>query len=483
MKKNILLLINGFGVERNNSYNVYSAELMPTMDRLTKEKIFVSIPNNYLDYKSSYRNFSMGINEALTYSLIENNIYSEEYKSNQLLKYTVNELNKYEGSRLHIIVYWDSSKTIEQLTTYLRYIQTVTKSKIFLHIILCHKSLNDYKDIEKGFSVLNYELGNNVKIGIVTGESNLNNVLGAKDFIKNIVTEYGEKWKDLTKKVQVLLQTKTKPYETRTFSVNSDYKLLENDQILIFNFSNIDFNLFKNELKAQKYRQLDLSKISYYSLFPTICSEQIPFMYNFAVSSNYTLNSLKSINARCLIFDKKDNCPYINYYLTGLRNTVDENLKYLPTDDGFIYDPQKVLQTIQSYDKELYIINYEINTCKNIEEMKDRLSKIDAVIKVLDDYITQNNYALIISSFYGIETDLYNAKQELCKVDFSGRVPLIIDDKSISLSQFSILEGSLFDLSNTIMYNINKDYKNTGLLKKKSSLLSIFYKKSKESKK
>ena len=91
MKKNILLLINGFGVERNNSYNVYSAELMPTMDKLTKERIFVSIPNNYLDYKSSYRNFSMGINEALTYSLIENNIYSEEYKSNQLLKYTVNE--------------------------------------------------------------------------------------------------------------------------------------------------------------------------------------------------------------------------------------------------------------------------------------------------------------------------------------------------------------------------------------------------------
>ena len=47
MKKEVLFLINGFGVERNDSYNVYSAELMPNMDKLTKEGVFVSIPNKY----------------------------------------------------------------------------------------------------------------------------------------------------------------------------------------------------------------------------------------------------------------------------------------------------------------------------------------------------------------------------------------------------------------------------------------------------
>ena len=41
-------------------------------------------------------------------------------------------------------------------------------------------------------------------------------------------------------------------------------------------------------------------------------------MYNYAVASSYTLNSLKSINAKCLVFDLKDKCPFINYYLTGL---------------------------------------------------------------------------------------------------------------------------------------------------------------------
>ncbi|UKI57195.1 MAG: hypothetical protein L6V81_07400 [Clostridium sp.] len=50
-------------------------------------------------------------------------------------------------------------------------------------------------------------------------------------------------------------------------------------------------------------------------------------MYNYAVSSTYALNALKTIGAKCLVIDLKDKCPYINYYLTGLRNNVDESLK------------------------------------------------------------------------------------------------------------------------------------------------------------
>ena len=49
MKKNILLLINGFGIEKADSHSVYSAELMPNMDRLTHEMVFASTPNSFLE--------------------------------------------------------------------------------------------------------------------------------------------------------------------------------------------------------------------------------------------------------------------------------------------------------------------------------------------------------------------------------------------------------------------------------------------------
>ncbi len=482
MKKNILFLINGFGVERNDSYSVYSDALMPNMAAIIKEKIFASIPNKFLDYKSAYRNFSMGINYPLTYSLIENNIGTGELYDNQLLKYIINEAVTHK-SRLHIICYWDSEKTLEHLIPFLKTIQKNNISRIFVHIVLCQKAMEDYKDIERGLNSLSYDIGGNVKLGVVTGENNFYNILNAKDLVKNFMTEFGEKWKDLTKKIEVQVQTRTAPCDTRTFSVNPTYRFEDNDQVLLFNYNNVDLNMFRSELYAQKFRQVNLDSVKFYSLFPVRAEVQLPFMYNFAVSSNYTLDTLKQINATCIVFDKKDNCSYINYYLTGLRNTVDDSLKYIPTDDGFIYNPEQLLNVIKTYDKSLYIINYEIDSCKTLEEIKERLKQIDNIIGVLDKYIRDNNMGLFITSLYGIEKMMYNAKSELIKINFSGRSPLIIDDNNIGLTTHTVLEGTLYDLSNTIYSNINPEYKVPGIIKKKSSLLSIFYKKPKEEKK
>ena len=482
MKKNILFLINGFGVERSDSYNVYSASLMPNMDKLTKERIFTSIPNKFLDYKSAYRNFSMGINNPLTYSLVENNIGTGDFSKNELYKYIINEtlLNK---SRLHIICFWDSDKTIEHLMAYVREIQKNNISRVFIHLVLCQRALADYKQIDHDLNVLNYDLGPNVKIGIVTGESNFYNILNARDLVKNYMTEFGEKWRDLSKKVAVLEQTRTSPRDTRTFSVNPTYRLENNDQILIFNYNNIDLTLFRRELFAQKFRQVDFNTIKFYSLFPVKAEIQLPFLYNFAVSANYTLDTLKTINASCLVMDKTENCSYINYYLTGLRNSIDDHLKYLPTDDGFIYDADKLIQTINTYNKNIYIINYEIDSCKTLEELLSRLTSIDVVIGKLDEFCRANNIGLFITSLYGLEKEMYNQKQELLKINFFGRCPLIIDTQGINATNYSVIEGTLYDLANSIYHLTNPEFKETGLLKKKTALLSFLYKKPKEVKK
>ena len=479
MKKNILMFINGFGIERGDSYTVYTPELMPNMERLRMQKLFSSIPNKYLDYKSAYRNFSMGIDNPLTYSLVENNINHAEFYDNEMLKYIINQtvVNK---SRLHIVCFWESDKTIEQLNQYLSVIKKNNISRIFLHLVLCQKSMYDYKDIQRGLNALNYEAGSNVKVGVVTGENNFYSLLPAKDLVKNFMTEFGEKWKDLNKKVEVLNQTKTVPNDTRTFSVNPTYRFENNDQILFFNYNNIDLTMFRKELFEQKFRQVDFNTIKFYSLFPVKAEVQIPFIYNYAVSSSYMLDSLIKANTSCLVFDKKENCAYINYYLNGLRNTIDDRLKYIPTDDNINYDVNKLIETINSFDRGLYIINYDIRGAKSLEELKSHLSKIDGIIGALDAFVKQNNYGLFISSLYGIETQMYNSKQELVKINFSGRAPVLVDDNDINASSHTLVEGSLFDLCNSILSNINPEYKVPGLLRKKAGIFSIFYKKPKE---
>ena len=473
MKRNILLLINGFGVEQRDSYNVYTENLMPNLDKLTKTCMFSSISSNDLDYRTAYRTFSIGINEALTYSVVNNAINNESYKKNDLFKYLISQLNTI-STRLHIICYWDNDTTIYQLITYLRELTTLTKVGIYVHLIMNQKSLNDYRNIEKNLNSLNYEIGNNVKIGIIGGADN--NLL-YKDFNKMLVAESGEKWKDITKKVSTLYDTRTIPSQTRVFALNDGFALNDNDSILFFNYSNINVTPYTKELIEQRLRQLNLGTIKFYSLFP-VKSENvnIPHLYDYAVSSTYTLNSLKSIGAKCMVMAKKDYCININNYLTGLRNVFDNDLKYMPTDNGFIYDGPTLLNVISSLKEELVIVNFEIDDCKTVEEIKDRLYRIDSVIGTIYGYTSQNNMGLFISSLYGLERQMYNVKHELCKINFSTRVPVVVADASITKKNYIITEGNVYDLANSVYKNINSQYKIEGIVQKKKGLLSIFKK-------
>ncbi len=79
---------------------------------------------------------------------------------------------------------------------------------------------------------------------------------------------------------------------------------------------------------------------------------------------------------------------------------------------------------------------------------------------------------------YGFERDMYNEKSELCSVNFSGKVPFILDDETIVAANYNIVDnGNMHDLCDTLLKNISKDYKGEGLLRKKSALLSFLYKK------
>lgn len=477
MKKNILLLINGFGIEQPDSHNIYSKELMPNLDRLTKEQLFTTLKSNDLDYKEGYRTFSIGVQEPLTYTIVENAINDLSYKENPVFKSIITNTQS-KNSKLHIMCFYENSKTINQLLSYLKEFIS-SNITIYIHLIFCQKSIHAYKDMGNLLTRLNYEY-ETAKIGVVAGLSRFETLNPIREFQKSLLTEYGENWKDLSKKVEVLTQTRTIPTNARSFIVSNGYKLANNDQILFFNYNNIDITSFITELKNQKYvPSLDINSINYYSLFPLKSTEEIPYINNYAYSSIHALNSLKSINAKCVIFDMKDKCSYINYYMTGLRNTIDENLKYVMIDDGSIYDKDKIIKIINSYPQELLIFNYEIDTSKDLTFMEKRLSLIDEIIGLIEQLVLKNNWGLFISSLYGMEKELLNDKKISYKINFSKKVPLIIVDKSLPKSTTVLGEGTVYDLSNTILKNINNEYKTEGLIKQKPKLFSFLYKKSK----
>ena len=138
MKKNILLFINGLGIEQKDSYSIYSENIMPNFDKLTRTHMFGSISATDLDYKTAYRSFSIGIRESLAYSVVNNSINSETYKNNELFRYIKGQLSE-NKTRLHILCYYENDNTMYQLTVYLKELLSVAKTNIFVHVLLCQK--------------------------------------------------------------------------------------------------------------------------------------------------------------------------------------------------------------------------------------------------------------------------------------------------------------------------------------------------------
>lgn len=365
MKKNILLLINGFGVEQVDSYNIYSKEVMPNLDRLTTEWLFSSLQSKELDYKEGYRKFSIGINEALTYNIIEQEVLSENYANNVLYKSILDEISNSKKT-LHIFCFFENEKTINQLLAFLKKADALG-IKVLVHLILCQKSLRSYKEMDKTLVRLNYEF-NNIKIGLVTGLNNLSDAAGIRDIEKALIGNFVEKWKDLSKKIGVLSDTKSLPVNARTFSMSENVTISNDDKIIFFNYFQADVRHLINIISSQQSNpNLNPNTIKYYSLFPVVTEVSVPFMYNYAVSSTYLLDSMNKINAKTIVFDKKENTGYINYYLTGLRSKIDNNLQYYFTDDNILYDASRLIPYLASLENELIILNYEIDSCKTIE--------------------------------------------------------------------------------------------------------------------
>jgi hypothetical protein len=67
--KTILFLINGFGVETKDSYSVYSSELMPNFDKLSKKYMFSKLTSKVFSTVDGFRNMSLESNDLYNYGI------------------------------------------------------------------------------------------------------------------------------------------------------------------------------------------------------------------------------------------------------------------------------------------------------------------------------------------------------------------------------------------------------------------------------
>ena len=449
MKKTVLMLINGFGVEKKNSYPIYDDDLMPTFAALSRNYLFsnnsvISHVNNIYD---AYRNISLDVNELYNYSVISRDIASKTFGNKQML---LNLKKDYEtkNGNLHIFCLVDTSlKIVEHLKETLKVINPNMKKNVFLHLIISSNSIEDYKYLTEVFSKINMDMSGYGEIGFILGLNSIANT--AKDvdlnfFFKMFISKVGEKWQSFTQKFDVLYAMKTPPRETKPFIVNSNFSLDINDTFMFFNYDNFDLTNFINTLSNIKYGD-SKNNYSYYSLFAVTSKIAIPYLYEVTTSPNSLVNSLNELKAKALMFCNLDQINIINYFCNGLNNTASDTITFIDMMK-IEHDPNSIYNAIREYDKDLVIINYNLDDCSTVSEVKQKLKDADSLLKILDTNRNGSKYTVIVSSLYGMIKTLKTDKDTMGTVIFSEELPFLYIDDFLTKKNFLIASGSINDI-------------------------------------
>lgn len=460
MKKTVLFLMNGFGIEQVDSYSIYNAKLMPNLDKYTTTELFSTIESSAFDQTDGYRLFSTGSNYSLTYTLIDQCM--EKYQENQNMNYYLDTIK--EDTKIQLFLFIENEKSLEHIKAFLKFIRTKKQNPIYLHLVLTSTDINNYKEVEKVANKIMYDY-KDLKIASIVGENTLKatNLVTYMNLLQN---EVGEKWVDVTRKFITLTSNKVAPANAKEFHINSGFKIAPNDSFFFFNYNYTDFsNLLNNITKA-------INSSNYFSLFQM---EGIKYpMYAYPSSGISMANSLNKIAAKALIMTNKQNMKVINYYCNGLKNNISDRLFFTELK---IEDLEYIKAVIERSEYDLIIIDYRIDDVKNVMELNGRLSKLDSILGNIHDFCVEKEITLFISSLYGMKKELPIDNFMKAFVNFASKVPFIVVDPVFKKSNFHLGMGNVYNLAHTIYTNINNKYDGGEVLIKRNSQIAKMLKK------
>ena len=480
MNKTILFLINGFGIEKKDSYSIYDENLLPTLDNMMKTNIFGSVESKAYDYSTAYQLFSTGsINTSnITYLndlISENKLFEHE----KIKDFNTKLLSS--SSKIHIFLKLESHEVIEQLNNFIR-VMKVDTSRIHVHFILNQKSLSEYKTIVKNinnFTYSNFKISN---IGMVLGESCLTDKSKVEDLrifervMRN--SKSGEAWVQYVKKFTILESAGIMPADISPFCVNDEFSMANEDIVFFFNFAKDDYQKLVEGIVSPRiaYNTLDSSTFVFYSLFPLVGSLQVQALLDNVQAKEYMADYLEKTNINALIVDEQKHLNLINFMANGLKNVVSPRVKFL-LSDNILSSKENISALINNSAYELIIINTSIDELGSISDIKAKLHEIDSQLALIKE-LCAGKATLLVSSLFGINKEVVTSTVGSAKelVNFYGSVPFLIVDERYKKEDYSIAFGNTTGVLGTALKCVNKDSKYPSLLKGKSNLMKMFVK-------
>lgn len=480
MNKTVLFLMNGLGIERKDSYNIYSSEIMPNLDCLTKKELFTSVNSPALNLEDAYKYFSIGTLSPLAMPYIDNLLENNTLNQNPKFD-SFHQAVFHNQGNIHFFCFIENEKTYDTVRNFIQAIDPDNQKKIYIHFVLSQTSESDYISISKILSRFQFGLPANVERGFVLGQSILENsekINERTDFVRMFYRGVGEIWKDVDTKLNSLYSLHINPNEAKAFYINSNFTLGEDDLLFFFNYEHYDFEHLINLIKSPNLfitNQFDVSKIKYYSLFPLKNKETTNYLYEDIISDISLAKAMEQIGGTSLVLTDKKNINMVNYMCNGLSNSSNSHVKYVLTDNGILYHKEQMRLLIDDPSYQLIIINHDISELEDEISIKQELQKIDQNLGMIVD-LCKDKYPLLISSLYGVNKEIIvkDNKKEL--VNFSGIVPAVFIDSNVDKKNYRLVAGDTYTLLTTCLKVIKPELKVNSLLRKKSLVETILFK-------
>ena len=480
MKKSVLFLINGLGIERQGSYSLSIDQCMPNLSKTKETSFFTTAVINSVEYKSAYESFFLGETYKKEVKYINKGIVNDNIINNPAFISMKNSLSN--GNKLHVFIEPTNDLIVDSLNELIKKLELKPEQKVFLHLLLTQQTVTEYKKLIEIINYIKYHIDTRITVGFIIGKELLNDELTTEDIdmVRKMFFYCScERWTETEVKLKDLMDSKIRPCVAPGFSATNGCNIENGDSIFFFNTRKSNYDKYINGIYANAPRvfKKDDFKLDLYSLIRLDTKHNILCFAENIVYENSLANILTKGNLKALIITKNENINYVNFLVNGLNHIKSPNIDFVVLDDNNLSNPTYVANLIDGTNYNLIIFDYHMDVSKTINALKEQLEIID---KELGNVVNTcvNKHSLFITSLYGIKKEMPLAEynDEVVTIDYEMQIPIFFFDYTYPRSKYTIAPGETNDILNTAIRCIWDNPEIYSLIRTKGLLSSLFRK-------
>lgn len=482
MKKSVIFLINGLGIEKPGSYSISIDQCMPNLARTKETSFFTTAVINSLEYRSAYQHFFLGDTYKLELKYIKEKILNDSLNNNLVFQSFSNSM-KTPRAKLHVFMEPTTDKVVEEINDLVNKLNLEKEREVYLHLIMSQQTINEYNKLISIINYIKYHINSCITVGFVIGKEYLsaNLTKEEKDIMKKLFFYCSaERWTETDKKLLSLQEAKVRPCEAAGFCATNSCTISNNDVIMFFNTNRTNYDNFLHAIydNASEVFKAEQFNLPTYSLIRLDSKFNISCLAENIVYDNSLATMMQQANKKTLIVTAEENISLMNFLANGLNYVNNPNIAFMKFDFNALNNALNINNIINNTVYDLIIFDYHMVVDKTVNDLKLGLEEVDKVIGHVTEACVNKN-SLFITSLYGIkkEMPIANYNTELVTIDYEMQIPIFFFDYSYLRSKYILLPGETNDILKTAIRCIYDNESIDTLLKVKGFFNNLFGKK------